>query len=509
MAGKSAVVSVLITGDAKKLKDAFGEGEKASGGFASKLGGAKTAMLGVAGVAAGGAAVLFSWAQGAAEDEKAATALAKTAQNSAGATKEQTDALEDFITAQGKAFGVADDQLRPALDSLIRGTGDLSKAQKLSSLAMDISAATGKDLTSVSDALSKAYNGQLGPLKKLDPALGDLIKSGASTDEVFGALSETFSGQAAASADTAAGKWQIAKLQLSELQEEIGYKLLPVLAALATFLVEKVIPAMEDLAAWVEVNWPKVRDVIVPIMEKIQEVIERVWPAIKQIIEGVMLQIKGIIEVITGLIHGDWGMVWEGLKHIFEGIWLEITGKIKLAFEGLKLLLGGLASDAKNAVTTKFDELVGFFTGLPGRLAGAATNMFGFLTDQFKAAINSLIGLWNSFKVPEVKVGGQDPLGPFGPSIPEVTLGGWKFPQIPYLAEGGTARGAGWSVVGDEGPELLHMPRGASVVPLGAGGGVTFVNQGIITTTDAQRWFERNLAQLAKNGSPALAGINA
>ena len=129
-------------------------------------------------------------------------------------------------------------------------------------LAMDISAGTGKDLTSVSDALSKAYNGNFAALKKLDPQLAELVKSGASADQVFGALGKTFEGQASTAANTAAGKMQRFQLALSEAYEEIGARLLPVMTKLSAFAVDTLLPAVDSIiggldrfGGWVADNW--------------------------------------------------------------------------------------------------------------------------------------------------------------------------------------------------------------------------------------------------------------
>ncbi len=120
-----------------------------------------------------------------AEDDAAAQKLATTLQNVTSATDAQVASVEDFITKTSIASAVADDELRPALDSLVRGTGVVAQAQDLLGLALDISAGTGKDLGLVSDALSKAYNGNFAALKKLDPALAGLIEEGADANTVF------------------------------------------------------------------------------------------------------------------------------------------------------------------------------------------------------------------------------------------------------------------------------------------------------------------------------------
>ena len=164
--------------DFKKLET---NGQKAS--FAIK----KAAVPAGLAIAALGA-VAFDAVKAFAEDDAAAQKLATTLGNVTGASDAQVASVEEFITKTSMAAAVADDQLRPALDSLVRGTGDVTKAQDLLSLALDISAGTGKDLGAVSDALSKAFNGNLGPLKKLDPALASLVENGASADEVFAAV---------------------------------------------------------------------------------------------------------------------------------------------------------------------------------------------------------------------------------------------------------------------------------------------------------------------------------
>ena len=47
---------------------------------------------------------------------------------------------------------------------------------------------------------------------------------------------------------------------------------------------------------------------------------------------------------------------------------------------------------------------------------------------------------------------------------------GVNFSTIPLLAEGGIVTRPGSAIVGEEGPELLNIPAGASVVPLNQAG---------------------------------------
>ena len=103
----------------------------------------------------------------AAEDEKSVDLLKRTIENNTTATDAQVKSVEDFISKTSMSAAVADDELRPALGNIVRATKDVTQAQSLMNLALDISAGTGKDLTTVSLSLSKAVNGNFGAISKL------------------------------------------------------------------------------------------------------------------------------------------------------------------------------------------------------------------------------------------------------------------------------------------------------------------------------------------------------
>jgi len=171
------------------------------------------------------------------EDSAAQAQLAKTLQNVVGATDAQVAATEKQISAMQMATGVADDQLRPAYASLVLGTKDLAQANEALQLAMDISAGTGTDLASVSDALAKAYGGNYKALRQLSPELYAMIKDGASLDTVMATLAKTFGGSAAVAANTAEGKFRRLNVALGEVQESIGLALLPAVEAVLPYLI--------------------------------------------------------------------------------------------------------------------------------------------------------------------------------------------------------------------------------------------------------------------------------
>jgi large-conductance mechanosensitive channel len=171
------------------------------------------------------------------EDEAAQAQLARALVNVTGATDAQIASVEKQISAMQMATGVADDELRPAFASLLRGTNNVAMATDALSLAMDISAGTGQDLAGVSDALAKAYGGNFKALKQLSPEIYGMIKDGASLDDVMAALAGTFGGSAATAAGTAQGQFKRLNVVLDEAKESIGKALLPAITAVLPYLI--------------------------------------------------------------------------------------------------------------------------------------------------------------------------------------------------------------------------------------------------------------------------------
>ena len=223
----------------KEFKQLETVGEKAQ--FAIK----KAAIPAAAAITAVAGALGLA-AKAAAEDEQQQAILANTMQNVVGATDATVAATEDMISAMSRATGTADSELRPAFSALLVGTKNVGEATSALSLAQDISAATGNDLATISDALAKAYAGNMKGLQALSPEMKGMIKDGASLDTVMMALNDNFGGAAAKSASTAAGQFKILKNSLAETQESIGAGLLPVL--------QKVLPVLQRMADWAQQN---------------------------------------------------------------------------------------------------------------------------------------------------------------------------------------------------------------------------------------------------------------
>jgi hypothetical protein len=200
-----------------------------------------------AAVALGGLTVALGDAvKGAMEDEQAQKLLARQLEKTTGATDSQIKGMEAYITTQGKLKGTTDDELRPALAGLVRATKDIGKAQELANLAQDVAIAKGISLETVTKAMEKAYGGNMTALAKLSPELKQMIKDGASMEEVMAEMSKTFGGAAVDSANTAAGSMKRLGVALGEAKEGVGAALLPIL--------EKALPVLQKFATWAQDN---------------------------------------------------------------------------------------------------------------------------------------------------------------------------------------------------------------------------------------------------------------
>ena len=217
------------------------EGATAKAGYVMKK-----AMLPAVAAVGALAAGLGDATKAAIEDQAAQKQLANALKRNTTATDASVAATEDWISAQGRLLGVSDEKLRPALAKLVRQTHDVAEAQKAARLAMDISAATGKDLSTVSDALAKAYGGNLNALAKLSPELKGMIKDGTDLEGAMSILTDTFGGSASAAAETAAGKFARLKLGLDETKESIGAALIPI--------IEKALPILLKFSDWAQKN---------------------------------------------------------------------------------------------------------------------------------------------------------------------------------------------------------------------------------------------------------------
>jgi hypothetical protein len=236
----------LVKGLDKASQETQTFGDKVEAGF-SKVG--KAAAVAAAAIGALALKVAVDGVKAALEDEAAQAKLAATLQNVTNATDAQIASVEEYIYQTSVAVGVTDDELRPSFERLFRSVKSIDEAIRLQTLALDISAGTGKSLAQVTEALAKAYDGNFGALRRLGAGIDDGIIKSKDFDGAVAALSKTFAGQADVAANTYAGRVERLKIALNEAKESIGAALLPQLGKLTDFLLNQGVPAFNAFVA--------------------------------------------------------------------------------------------------------------------------------------------------------------------------------------------------------------------------------------------------------------------
>jgi hypothetical protein len=220
------VVSALATWNGKALT----KGSKQISEFdksAQKLGRTLTKYLGATALVAFGKSSVNAFI----ESEKAAAKLRTTVSN-LGLSFEQSG-IEAYLQKLSLQFGIVDENLIPGFQRLLIVTKDVAQAQSIFQTALDVSAGTGKDLTSVSTSLSKAYLGDNVALGRLGVGLSKAQLKSSSFLEVQKTLNANFGGQASAAVQGYAGDMAKLTVAVDESKEAIGKGLLDAMKTLS------------------------------------------------------------------------------------------------------------------------------------------------------------------------------------------------------------------------------------------------------------------------------------
>jgi phage-related protein len=195
---------------------------------------------------------------------------------------------------------------------------------------------------------------------------------------------------------------------LTQLFEYIADELIPKVGSIFEEMAPRIQGTMETIWAIVEPILNDVMSLFNLVFPTILDTVTNVFNTIGDVVNGAIQIFQGLIDFIVGVFTGDWEMAWNGIVEIFSGI-----------FEGLR----GIVRGAMNGVI----------------------NMVNL-------AIRSLNSM--SFKMPDIMGGGTV---------------GLNVGTIPMLKDGGNIVKGGLTLVGEDGPEFLNLPKGASVTPLNSG----------------------------------------
>ena len=377
----------------------------------------KKAAIPAAAALVGLGAALFDATKGAIEDDAAQKLLAQTLRKTTGATDAQIKANEDWISTQGTLLGVTDTELRPVLARLTKATGSVTKAQELATQAMDIAASTGKPLATVTASLEKAYGGNLTALAKLAPESREMIKDGATFEQVMGKIAKTTGGAATTAANTAQGQFKRLGVALDETKESIGAALMPA--------VEALLPILTKFGDWASKH------------------------------PGILLAIGAAIATIAAAIVA-----------VNIAMALNPFSLIAIAVVGLGALLV-TAYKKFEPFRTVVDTVFG---AMKYWINNVTIPAFQTLLAVVKTIFNGIASAWNntvgklSFKLPSW--------------VPGLGGKGFDMPNIPMLANGGIVNSPTLALIGERGPEAV-IPL-SQMGNMGMGGGMNItINTGV------------------------------
>lgn len=394
-----------------------------------KIAGAAFAAAGAAALAYG-AVLLKQGVESAIADEAAQEKLRLTLQNVTGATQDQVKAVENQILKTSLLTGKTDDELRPSFERLVRATKDSDAALKLQSIALDVSAGSGKSLEAVTNAMAKAQEGNTTALAKLGVGLTSAQLKTMSMDEITKQLATTFGGQASAQADTFQGKLNRLKVAFDEGKETVGSFLLDAITPLINIVVGTVVPA-------------------------IQSFIESIGGK-----EGLSSAFNNVIDITKKIFIP----ILEGLKYAFDVIKdavMRNKDEFQSLFEFLQKyvapLLGGILKIAIQGV---------------GQAIGIVIDLVGNLVRGFEKVVNiveSVIGVIRNL----IRLVRDNPIVSGIGSAINAAFGGFR-------ATGGSVSAGKSYVVGENGAELFVPKTNGTIVPNGAGSTINVTVNGAI-----------------------------
>ena len=338
-------VKITFDADFDELKRGVAGAQNEVQSFGDKMGkfgkmaGAAFAVASAAALAYAGV-LLKQGVESAIADEQAQAKLATTLKNVTGATDAQIAAVEKQILNTSLLTGKTDDELRPSFERLVRATKDSDAALKLQSIALDVSAGSGKSLEAVTNAMAKAQEGNTASLAKLGIGLTAAQLKTMSMDEITKQLASTFANQASIQADTFAGKMARLKVAFDEGKETIGSFVLDAITPMIDTVVNVVIPAVagfidsiggkEGLTSAFSGFVDGAKKIFIPIFEGIKFAFDK----IKDAVMANKDEFKALFDFLAKFVAPFLGGV---LKLAIEGIGIAISVVINL----VGTLIGG------------------------------------------------------------------------------------------------------------------------------------------------------------------------
>ena len=454
-------VKITFDADFDELKRGVKGAEAEVQGFGDKVGkfgkmaGAAFAVAGAAALAYG-AVLLKQGVESAIADEAAQAKLATTLQNVTNATDAQIAAVESQILQTSLLTGITDDELRPSFERFVRATKDSDEALKLQKVAIDVAAGSGKSLEAVTNAMAKAAEGNTGALSKLGVGLTAAQLKTMDLDDITKSLADTFGGQAAAKADTFAGKLEILKNAFNEGKETVGSFVLDAITPMINTIVKTVIPAVTNF-----IDSVGGKDGLTNAFKTYIDLIKNIF---QPVLEGFKFAFDQIKKAVMAN-KDEFTVLFNFLKDFVAPLF---GGVLKLAIEGIGIALG-------------------IVINVVGKLISGFQTLFGIIEDVV-GAIRSMINLVRNNPIVS---GISDVIGS--------AFGGFR-------AAGGAVSAGKSYVVGERGAEMFVPSSNGTIVPNGGMGGT--INITVNGAIDAEGTARTIVDVLNRSNARGTLGAN-
>jgi phage-related protein len=365
--------------------------------------------------------------------------------------------MDDAINGNAKAteaftaLGISIDDLKnktqeDIFSAVMDGLADMEQGAQRNAIGADLMGKSYTELLPLLNAGSEGMNDlknradELGIVMsedavKANVTFGDTLEDiKASFGGVTRGLTESFLPIMQKIADYIVDNMPMIQSMISGVFQGLGKAVEAVLPLLMS-LFEKVLPPLMDLfEVLVDVILPPVIEVFGELAKLVLPLVIEIFEALMPIIEPILKALAAIIKAVVSAIQGDWEGAWEGIKEFFSNIW----DAIKRVAEGLSNIFGPI-----------FKKLGDLITGIWDGIVGGIKSAINWILE----GINEFIRGINKIKIPDW--------------VPLVGGKGFSINEIPLLADGGIVRESGRVIVGEYGPEILDLPKGAKVTPLG------------------------------------------
>lgn len=326
-------------------------------------------------------------------------------------------------------------------------------------LLADYAAKTEKDLPSAAKVFGKALMGNTRALKEVGIDVELTGNKAKDFTIIQDALNKKVGGFAAKEGKTATGMAERLRNQFGELQEKVGNKLIPVLLVMGNWILNKGIPAISKFAKWVG---PR--------------------------LSATVGRARAFLMSLAKAFQGNGGTMEQVRR---------IGGKLMIAFEKMKPVLKVLAGVQLAAVKTIF-KAIGFVLRngvLPA--IEHAIDKFNIIAGVVERVVKRIKSAWNN--LPDFKL-----------NMPDLS-------KLPGFATGVQNFRGGMALVGERGPEIVNLPRGADVIPNhklnvgsvsgGSAGGTQITFQIIGALPGSERSIATEIQRLLRSNGVRFAGV--